>query len=115
MYKFVLLLVALSAQMAHAQTYTVRLTNNSGYGVLLTAGADDRPCYCVKNTQTNTIESSFGDGVTKVFSRSDCTGSYSTIAPDNKIYNAQWVNSISFGNPNVASWPTGDGCPNYYD
>lgn len=73
--------------------------------------ADRRRCICLRNTQTHILEDIRGSNV-KLFRSSDCTGSYGVLKKDQRLVNAEWVNSMSFGsNTGHSSGP--EGCPNH--
>ncbi|KAI8073854.1 hypothetical protein BC940DRAFT_363812 [Gongronella butleri] len=55
-----------------------------------------RLCVCVKGTRTYSIRNN-DSGNVKIFSTTDCTGNYGTIAEGSEVINAQWVNSVSYG------------------
>ncbi|KAG0037478.1 hypothetical protein BGZ82_002433 [Podila clonocystis] len=61
--------------------------------------------------QTARIMNYSGSDV-KLFSSSDCTGNYDKVA-DN-AYNAQWVNSMSYGRSGISS-ESPDGCGNLWN
>ncbi|ORZ20884.1 hypothetical protein BCR41DRAFT_350457 [Lobosporangium transversale] len=108
-----LLLLALCAAGALAQgDYNVDIIDNEGRMETLFDSFGHRPCYCLKKTQTATIYNREGGNV-KLFSTTDCTGSYSTLGLGKPQYNAYWVNSMSFGKAGIPSRnPTS--CPNYF-
>ncbi|KAG0046175.1 hypothetical protein BGZ83_008633 [Gryganskiella cystojenkinii] len=107
-----LLLVALCASFAVAQWAEVTVYNNAGRSNDLTCLWQNRYCFCVSNTQTNRILNKNG-GTVKIFSSTDCTGNYDTLALGKTLSNAQWVNSISIGKAGIASQGP-DGCYNYF-
>ncbi|KAF9273045.1 hypothetical protein BGZ68_001877 [Mortierella alpina] len=116
MVKALLLLTTFFASAALAQvtpSYYATLFNNAGKSEELAVPRTKRACVCLKNTQTARIMNySGGDSVVKVFSSTDCTGTFATVT-DN-IYNAQWVNSMSFGRSGISS-DGPYGCPNYFN
>ncbi|KAF9948207.1 hypothetical protein BGZ72_009852 [Mortierella alpina] len=116
MVKALLLLTTFFASAALAQvtpSYYATLFNNAGKSEELAVPRTKRACVCLKNTQTARIMNySGGDSVVKVFSSTDCTGNFATVT-DN-IYNAQWVNSMSFGRSGISS-DGPHGCPNYFN
>lgn len=68
-----------------------------------------RYCYCLSKTQTSFIDGTKGGDV-KLFSKSDCTGNY-VDGSGTITYNAQWINSISFGESGIPStWGGGTFC-----
>ncbi|KAF9160540.1 hypothetical protein DFQ26_005413 [Actinomortierella ambigua] len=115
MNKSLLALFALClAQLVFAQNnwyVTIRNNDNSKYRHLA-APRGYRFCYCLSKTQTATIDGRIGGNV-KLFSRSDCKGSFSD-GSDKITNNAQWVNSVSFGVANMDSeFGGGDQCNQY--
>ncbi|KAF9173735.1 hypothetical protein BGX21_005085 [Mortierella sp. AD011] len=72
-----------------------------------------RFCICVKNTQTGFVQGVNGGDI-KLFSSTDCTGNFAAIGTNGYAKNAQWVNSISFGQPGIPSSGPFDECPDYY-
>ncbi|KAF9189310.1 hypothetical protein BGZ51_009704 [Haplosporangium sp. Z 767] len=113
MYSTLILLSALCVQIAFAGIgHTIELTNNSGKETAIGVPSTERWCYCLKNTQTATIKGINGGDI-KLFSKSDCTGNYSTLKGMGKISNAQWVNSISFGVSGSSTGPYS--CPNFFN
>ncbi|KAF9896597.1 hypothetical protein BX616_007141 [Lobosporangium transversale] len=108
-----LLLLALCAAGALAQgDYHVDITNSAGWTRTFYEYSGYRACYCLINTQTAKIYNrDVGD--VKLFSSTDCTGSYTPLAKGKTQYNAQWVDSMSFGKSGIPSRdPTS--CPNYF-
>ncbi|KAG0012820.1 hypothetical protein BGZ81_001359 [Podila clonocystis] len=103
MSKFILLLSALCfVQFALASEFwTVYVENSDGslYKSFYTE-LWERECYCISQTSTYRIDGDRGGDV-KLFSSSDCTGNYAAGTKEN--YNAQWVNSISFGKSGIPS------------
>ncbi|CAO3566510.1 unnamed protein product [Mortierella alpina] len=113
MFKSAILLSALCAQVAFA-LYVVEIKNTSGSQAFTFKANDNyRYCICVRNTQTGSIEGKNGGNI-KIFSSSDCTGSFQTVDPSQKVTNTQWVNSFSYGEPDISSAGPGGHCPNYY-
>ncbi|KAF9898063.1 hypothetical protein BX616_004539 [Lobosporangium transversale] len=108
-----LLLLALCAAGALAQgDYHVDVTNNAGRTITFYDYTGFRVCKCLKNTQTAKIYNRDGGDV-KLFSSTDCTGSYTPLAQGKTQYSAQWVYSMSFGKSGISSRdPTS--CPNYF-
>ncbi|KAK3841518.1 MAG: hypothetical protein J3R72DRAFT_475467 [Linnemannia gamsii] len=103
MLKLIVLLVALCASVVFADSHVVYLENNSGgrTSIEVPYYGGERWCYCLSQTQTNKIDGRSANDV-KLFSSSDCTGNYASGTA--KItYNAQWVNSVSFGASNKPS------------
>ncbi|KAG0046622.1 hypothetical protein BGZ83_008229 [Gryganskiella cystojenkinii] len=102
--------VVLGVQSSNA---IVHLFNNAGKEFSLYFDSSQRWCECLSNTQTARIQGENG-GVIKLFSSTDCTGNYDTLGSNSEVGNAQWVNSISFGNGAIKStqWP--NGCPNLF-
>ncbi|KAF9920695.1 hypothetical protein FBU30_009381 [Linnemannia zychae] len=90
-----------------AQTYFISIENNDGSKQrTLTIPNGERWCYCLSKTQTAVIKD-IGGGSTFLFSSSDCTGNYA-IGTGETTYNAQWVNSMSFGAGGIPStWGAG--------
>ncbi|KAG0021995.1 hypothetical protein BGZ82_011138, partial [Podila clonocystis] len=82
---------------AIAADHFVDILNNDGskYYRFKTYG-EERGCFCIKNTQTGSITGVNG-GVIRLFPTSDCTGNHQVLGTNSKAYNAQWVNSFSFG------------------
>ncbi|OAQ27684.1 hypothetical protein K457DRAFT_21018 [Linnemannia elongata AG-77] len=109
-----LLLSTLCAQLALASSGLARIYNNDGSLTrVLVAGSQQRVCYCLKNTQTGTIQAFDGENHIRLFTSNDCTGSFGVLEDSGKINNAQWVNSLSLGWPGIPSEGP-DGCPNRY-
>ncbi|KAG0092918.1 hypothetical protein BGZ93_000464 [Podila epicladia] len=109
----IVLLSAICAQVAFADNYCIGVWNNGGsLFKSLCHSTTQRVCYCLRNTQTATIEG-FPGGDIKLFGSSDCKGTYHTIGSEESISNAQWVNSVSFGRSGISSSGP-SGCPNYY-
>ena len=108
-----LVLLALFATGALAQgQYHVDVTDSAGRTITFYEYSGYRACYCLRNTQTYKIYNRDGGDV-KLFSTSDCTGSYSQLAQGKTQTNAQWVYSMSLGKSGIASRdPTS--CPNYF-
>ncbi|KAG0090857.1 hypothetical protein BGZ93_009113 [Podila epicladia] len=107
MVKSIFLLTTLFTSAAFATDYYyVAIFNNAGKSEELQVPRTRRYCVCLKNTQTARIMNYSGSDV-KLFSSSDCTGKYTTVA-DN-ANNAQWVNSMSYGRSGISSEGP-DGC-----
>ncbi|KAF9966947.1 hypothetical protein BGZ70_000636, partial [Mortierella alpina] len=101
MVKAILLLTTLFTSAALATDYYyVAIFNNAGKSEELHVPRTKRYCVCLRNTQTARINNFSGSDV-KLFSSSDCTGNYATVAKN--AYNAQWVNSMSYGRSGVPS------------
>ncbi|KAG0294843.1 hypothetical protein BGZ97_004961 [Linnemannia gamsii] len=111
MYKSLLLLLGLGSSAFAARSVIVR-SNDGNQHFQFWLNDVDRYCYCVRDTQTGSIEGVNG-GVIRLFSSSDCTGNYQTIGSDERIYNTQWVNSFSYGAGGIASGGPGPRC-NWY-
>ncbi|KAG0090810.1 hypothetical protein BGZ93_010601 [Podila epicladia] len=115
MHKSLLVLSALVfAQLTLAQNnWYVTIKNNDGSKFRhLAAARNYRFCYCLSKTQTATIDGTIGGNV-KLFSKSDCTGSFSD-GSGKVTKNAQWVNSVSFGVSGMESeYGGGDQCNQY--
>ncbi|KAF9081822.1 hypothetical protein BGX29_000748 [Mortierella sp. GBA35] len=114
MVKALLLLTTFFTSAALAQvtpSYYVAIFNNAGKSEELAVPRTKRYCVCLKNTQTARIMNYSGSDV-KVFSSTDCTGNYAAVKDD--IYNAQWVNSMSYGRSGISSEGP-DTCPNYWN
>ncbi|KAF9952058.1 hypothetical protein BGZ70_000750 [Mortierella alpina] len=113
MFKSAILLSAFCAQIAFA-LYAVEIKNTSGSKAFTFKASDNyRYCICVRNTQTGSIEGKNGGNI-KIFTSSDCTGSFQTVGSNQKVSNTQWVNSFSYGEPGIPSGGPGGYCPNYY-
>ncbi|KAG0371093.1 hypothetical protein BGX24_001838 [Mortierella sp. AD032] len=113
MVKSIFLLTTLFTSFAFAaDLYYVAIWNNAGRSDEIAVLKTQRRCVCLKNTQTARILNYLGGDV-KLFSKSDCTGNYATLAEDDSQYNAQWVNSVSFGKSGIPSYGP-DGCPNRF-
>lgn len=110
MVKSLFLLTAFLTSSAFANYY-VAIWNNARKSTELMVTRDRRSCVCLKNTQTFRIMN-FSHSDVKVFSSTDCTGNYDIVTTD--IYNAQWVNSMSFGRSGIPSEGP-DSCPNYLE
>ena len=92
--------------------YVINFWNDAGTEGYLQSPCSKRICQCLSGTQTNKIENTAG-GLVRVFSTTDCTGNYDTIAAGSTISNAQWVNSVSFG-PSGTSYVVGN-CGNVFN
>ncbi|KAG0286890.1 hypothetical protein BGZ97_007271 [Linnemannia gamsii] len=108
MVKSLFLLTAFLTSSAFANYY-VAIWNNARKSTELMVTRDRRLCVCLTNTQTYRIMN-FSQSDVKIFRSSDCTGNYDTVETD--IYDAQWVNSMSFGRSGIRSEDP-DSCPNY--
>ncbi|KAF9934522.1 hypothetical protein FBU30_001663 [Linnemannia zychae] len=102
MYKILLLLSTLIAvQAANVETYIYLKNNDGSRETYFNTPGGARYCYCISQTQTAQINGIEGGDV-KLFSTSDCTGNYANGS--GKItYNAQWINSVSFGVSGIPS------------
>lgn len=89
------LLVTVSIHTVFAD-YAIELINDVNDSAYFFNGCSKRICQCLSGTQTNKIKNTNG-GLVRVFSTTDCTGNYDTIAIGSTISNAQWVNSVSLG------------------
>ncbi|KAF9923951.1 cytochrome c1 [Linnemannia zychae] len=95
MYKSALLLSVLCLSKV-VFGYSIDLQNNDGsLKTGFSLNNDQRGCACLSKTQTAQIMGQDGGDV-KLFSTSDCTGNYAN-GSGKTTYNAQWVNSVSFG------------------
>ncbi|KAG2185869.1 hypothetical protein INT43_002307 [Umbelopsis isabellina] len=103
-----LLLLGLTTSIS-ATSYEIYIQNKAGDSLYL--DGTGRKCQCLSNTQTDHIANSYG-GIVRVFASTDCTGAYDTIKSQASIYNAEWVNSVSFGSSGSSSGPYG--CPNLF-
>ncbi|KAG0014968.1 hypothetical protein BGZ82_001582 [Podila clonocystis] len=112
MHKSTLLLLAVYA--ASVSAYQVVVKNNAGWASTFPVAAGDRWCFCVKNTQTNSIKGINGGDI-KLFSKADCTGNYSQLGSNSQANNAQWVNSFSMGASGIPSGGPNGVCPNWFD
>ncbi|KAG0029480.1 hypothetical protein BGZ82_007943 [Podila clonocystis] len=105
MYKFILLCAALClTQVAIASPdYYLKIFNNDGSkSKQLDVINGYRLCFCISQTQTARIDGRFSGADVKLFSTNDCTGNWANGS--GKITsNAQWVNSVSFGNSGISS------------
>ncbi|KAF9948206.1 hypothetical protein BGZ72_009851 [Mortierella alpina] len=108
---FLLLMTLLSTAFA-VELWYVAIWDNAGRHDEIAAEKSKRRCVCLKNTQTARILNYMGGDV-KLFSKSDCTGNFATLAEDESQYNAQWVNSVSFGRSGISSYGP-EGCPNRF-
>ncbi|KAG0372656.1 hypothetical protein BGX24_012755 [Mortierella sp. AD032] len=108
MYKSLLLLLGLGSSAFAARSVIVR-SNDGSKKFQFWLNDVDRYCYCVRDTQTGSVEGVNG-GVIRLFSTSDCTGNFQTIGSNEKIYNTQWVNSFSYGAGGIASGGPGSRC-----
>ncbi|KAG0046671.1 hypothetical protein BGZ83_008124 [Gryganskiella cystojenkinii] len=113
MHKSIFFLSAIFAVAGSASAYGYELVvkNNAGVGKTFSLVPGDRYCYCLRNTQTNTITGKNGGDI-KLFSKSDCTGNFATLGSNSQQNNAQWVNSVSFGESGIPSGSS-DYCPNW--
>ncbi|KAK3830132.1 MAG: hypothetical protein JOS17DRAFT_197830 [Linnemannia elongata] len=109
MVKSLFLLTAFLTSSAFANYY-VAIWNNALKNTELMVTRDRRRCVCLKNTQTYRIMN-FSQSDVKLFRSTDCTGNYDTVEGD--IYDAQWVNSMSWGKSGIPSEDP-DSCPNYF-
>ncbi|KAG0042887.1 hypothetical protein BGZ83_012063 [Gryganskiella cystojenkinii] len=97
-----LLLLGLCTATALAQTsWSFSCTNNRGTTVTAPVSGK-RVCICLKTSQTAKLGNVNG-GTMKLFSTDDCTGNFVQLAKGKTQNNAQWVNSASVGQPNIAS------------
>ncbi|KAG0044981.1 hypothetical protein F5H01DRAFT_332136 [Linnemannia elongata] len=108
MVKKLFLLTAFFTSSAFANYY-VAIWNNARKSTELWVTRDKRECVCLKNTQTYRIMN-FSQSDVKIFRSTDCTGSYDVVTTD--VYDAQWVNSMSYGRSGIRSEGP-DSCPNY--
>ncbi|ORX52829.1 hypothetical protein DM01DRAFT_1408152 [Hesseltinella vesiculosa] len=92
--------------------YQFTVTNQAGKSVQLYNNCNARLCACLANTQSHTICGNNG-GTIKVFSTSDCSGNFATVASNGCINNAEWVNSISTGPATGSSTMCGK-CVNFF-
>ena len=74
--------------------YSVTIMDVCGDGTSL--DATSRTCFCTSNMDTNTIMNMNG-GIVKLFTTTDCTGSYDVMGSVEELNDATWVNSISLG------------------
>ncbi|KAG0016590.1 hypothetical protein BGZ81_011140 [Podila clonocystis] len=101
MVKSIFLLTTLFTSAAFATDYYyVAIFNNAGKSEELHVPTTKRVCVCLTNTQTARIMNYSGSDV-KLFSSNDCTGKYDTV--DKNAYDAQWVNSMSYGRSGIPS------------
>ncbi|KAG0093911.1 hypothetical protein BGZ93_008781 [Podila epicladia] len=120
MYKSLALLATLCSA-ALAADYRLELHHNtdSNKWVSLFTQTGTRTCFCTKNVQTGWIKGNNGGDI-KLFSSNDCTGNFQTLGTNERVNNAQWVNSVSFGKSGISSvGPSRDPsgavyCPNWY-
>ncbi|KAF9164813.1 hypothetical protein DFQ26_000993 [Actinomortierella ambigua] len=112
MYKHITLLFLLGLCSTAFAVKCVTVTNNAGnQSKKLCVVDQDRQCFCLSKTQTNTIKGVNGGDI-KLFWSNDCKGNYKAIGPNEQISGAQWVNSVSFGASGSSYY---DGfCPNWY-
>ncbi|KAF9919195.1 hypothetical protein FBU30_011130 [Linnemannia zychae] len=110
MQKSLLLLLALGSQ-ALAYKCLIIKNNTGSQSYRFCVNDADRQCFCVKNTQTGSIQGDNGGDI-KLFSTTDCKGNYQAIGPNQKVTNTQWVNSFSLG-ASGSSYADGF-CPNWY-
>ncbi|KAF9111965.1 hypothetical protein BGX27_004186 [Mortierella sp. AM989] len=112
MHKSLLLLLALSSSALAYKCLIIK--NNTGTKSFRFCVNDaDRQCFCVKNTQTGSIQGDNGGDI-KLFSTTDCTGNFQKLGSNSKVSNTQWVNSFSLGASNIPSYSDGF-CPNWYN
>ncbi|KAF9114345.1 hypothetical protein BGX30_006627, partial [Mortierella sp. GBA39] len=111
--KSFILLAALCYTQVTLAVYLISIENNDdSKHRTLTIPNGERWCYCLSKTQTAIIYDN-GGGSTKLFSTSDCTGNYA-MGTGETTYNAQWVNSVSFGPEGIPStWGAGRSCSWY--
>ncbi|KAF9973478.1 hypothetical protein BGZ73_003277 [Actinomortierella ambigua] len=115
MRSLLVLLVALCFACVATAKYQLRIFNKGkteDFTFLITYDAG-RSCWCLKNTQTATIQGINGGNI-KLFWSSDCTGSYNTLSSNGVVNGATWVNSVSFGASGVSSDGPNGYCPNWY-
>ncbi|KAF9162073.1 hypothetical protein DFQ27_004231 [Actinomortierella ambigua] len=115
MHKLLALFVTLCFACVALARYDVDVFNNDlskkfRFTVTYDAG---RACWCVKNTQTGTIQGVNG-GTIRLFSTTDCTGKYNTIPSNGRLSGTQWVNSFSMGASGASSDSPNGYCPNWY-
>jgi hypothetical protein len=108
-------MLALCATMPFVQAYEIHIWNKAGKRVSLFNNTNNRICFCLKNTETAKIFNKDG-GTLKMFSTSDCTGNYVMFGLGQTLNNADWINSVSFGNSGPRDpFPNPPTCPNYFD
>ncbi|KAI8063174.1 hypothetical protein BC940DRAFT_307749 [Gongronella butleri] len=105
--KIVSLVLAYAIASCSATYYDVAYTTQAGNTYCLPV-VTRRTCVCVKNVQTHTIGDS-GNGITRLFSSTDCTGAYSEV---HSASNTEWVNSVSYGPSGTSIGPSG--CPSSF-
>ncbi|KAG0288897.1 hypothetical protein BGZ97_006640 [Linnemannia gamsii] len=111
-----MILVVCSTIVLGAESYEILLKNNAGNSMVLVAGSDQRTCFCLVNTQTASIKGQNGGDI-KLFSSDNCNGNYQSLGPNDTAYNAQWVNSASWGKsgiPSTDGYLDGQRCPNVF-
>ncbi|KAF9903596.1 hypothetical protein EC991_003508 [Linnemannia zychae] len=115
MHKSIVLLLALAiyANVALAATYRIDFWNNDKSRSASMGFNEGRSCACMKNTQTGTIKGVNG-GLIRLFRSTDCTGDYDILGSNSQLNNANWVNSISFGQAGIPSDHLWYGCPNMW-
>ncbi|KAF9904173.1 hypothetical protein EC991_002967 [Linnemannia zychae] len=111
-----MILVVCSTIVLGVESYEILLKNNAGKAMVLIAGAGKRTCFCLVNTQTASIKGQDGGDI-KLFSSNNCKGNYQTLGSNEGAYNAQWVNSVSWGKsgiPSTDGYLDGKRCPNVF-
>lgn len=105
------LVFALLSLIAYAQACYSEFNYRTSAGTMhyISNYSCNRVCHCVKNVNTHKVYP-WHEGVTKLFSTTDCTGNYQTIT--GMVENAEWVNSVSFGPSGISQGPWG--CPSDY-
>jgi hypothetical protein len=111
MYKGFVLAIFTLVTVVHATNY-IHIYNDAGTETTIYDGCNERVCVCLENTQSAKICGDNG-GTIKLFSSTDCSGSYGTLGSNSCTTGAQWVNSISFG-PGTGSSKDTSGCPNFF-
>ncbi|KAF9121838.1 hypothetical protein BG015_005716, partial [Linnemannia schmuckeri] len=111
---FITILLLLVATTVQADPYQSVIVYNNGEAKSRWFGFDvpnTRLCVCLSKTQTYRIQTD-NAGDVKLFGSTDCTGSYGTMGSTTNIYNAQWVNSVSWGKKGIPSQGLDKGCVN---
>ncbi|KAF9198972.1 hypothetical protein BGZ49_000078 [Haplosporangium sp. Z 27] len=113
---FAMMLLVCSTIVLGAESYNIVLKNDAGNSFTLVANPGTRTCFCVVNTQTASIQGQNGGDI-KLFSSQDCTGNFQSLGSNGATNNAQWVNSVSWGEsgiPSTVGYLNNQRCPNLF-
>ncbi|KAG0036338.1 hypothetical protein BGZ82_004364 [Podila clonocystis] len=110
MHKLIVLMTLMAATALAQGNYHIDIYNNQGKKIRLYDYKGHRTCKCLKNTQTAKI-TNVDVGDAKLFSTNDCEGNFVQLSKGKTQSNAQWVNSVSFGDSGRASELADSHCP----